>query len=140
MKAYTIIKKLQDVKYVVKHGDLRDIVTSELNTEIGLSIKEITKNVNEKSDKEYAYTTIATVLSRLQNQNIIEARKAKINGRKINFYYLSEQGFKKEVQKQLQNVILKFGVGGVKHLGELLDTEIDVKDLESIQKRLNIEN
>jgi predicted transcriptional regulator len=124
----------------VKPGDLRDIVISELNTEIGLSIKEITKNVNEKSKKDYAYTTIATVLTRLENQKIIEARKAKINGRKINLYYLSEQGFKKEVQKQLQNVILKFGAGGVKHLGELLDTEIDEKDLESIQKRLDVKN
>ncbi len=122
----------------MKPGDLRDIVISELNTEIGLSIKEITKTVNEKSKKDYAYTTIATVLSRLENQNIIESRKAKINGRKINLYYLLEQGFKKEVQKQLQNVILKFGVGGVKHLGELLDTEIDEKDLESIQKRLDV--
>ncbi|MHA2028842.1 MAG: BlaI/MecI/CopY family transcriptional regulator [Candidatus Kariarchaeaceae archaeon] len=124
----------------MKPGDLRDIVISELNTEIGLSIKEITKNVNEKSKKDYAYTTIATVLTRLENQKIIEARKAKINGRKINLYYLSEQGFKKEVQKQLQNVILKFGAGGVKHLGELLDTEIDEKDLESIQKRLDVKN
>ncbi|MCE7734387.1 MAG: BlaI/MecI/CopY family transcriptional regulator [Candidatus Heimdallarchaeota archaeon] len=124
----------------MKPGDLRDIVIGELNTQIGLSIKEITKNVNEKSDKEYAYTTISTVLSRLETQKIIEARKAKINGRKINLYYLSEQGFKKEVQKQLQNVILKFGVGGVKHLGELLDTEIDEKDLESIQKRLDVKN
>ena len=121
----------------MKPGDLRDIVISELNTEIGLSIKEITGNVNEKSNKEYAYTTIATVLSRLEHQNIIEARKAKINRRKINLYFLSEQGFKKEVKKQLQNVILKFGVGGVKHLGELLDTEIDETDLESIQKRLD---
>lgn len=122
----------------MKPGDLRDTVIGELNTDIGLSIKEITKLVNVRSNKDYAYTTIATVLSRLENQSIIEARKAKINGRNINLYYLSEQGFKKEVQKQLQNVILKFGVGGVKHLGELLDTEIDEKDLESIQKRLDV--
>ncbi len=124
----------------MKSGDLRDIVVSELNTEIGLSIKEITRTINEKSEKKYAYTTIATVLSRLENQNIIEARKAKINGRKINLYYLSEQGFKTEIKNQLQNVILKFGVGGVKHLGELLDTEIEEKDLVSIQKRLDAEN
>jgi predicted transcriptional regulator len=124
----------------VKPGDLRDIVIAELNTEIGLSIKEITKKVNKKSDRIYAYTTIATVLSRLENQKIIEARKAKINGRKINLYYLSEQGFKNEIKQQLQNVILKFGAGGVKHLGELLDAEIDEDDLESIQKRINASN
>ena len=124
----------------MKSGDLRDIVVSELNTEIGLSIKEITKKVNIKSIKEYAYTTIATVLSRLENQKIIEARKAKINGRKINLYYLSEQGFKTEIKNQLQNVILKYGAGGVKHLGELLDTEIKDEDLESIQKRLDLNN
>jgi predicted transcriptional regulator len=124
----------------VKPGDLRDIVIAELNTEIGLSIKEITNKVNKKSDRIYAYTTIATVLSRLENQKIIEARKAKINGRKINLYYLSEQGFKNEIKQQLQNVILKFGAGGVKHLGELLDAEIDEDDLESIQKRINASN
>ncbi|MHA2276991.1 MAG: BlaI/MecI/CopY family transcriptional regulator [Candidatus Kariarchaeaceae archaeon] len=124
----------------MKPGDLRDIVIAELNTEIGLSIKEITKKVNKKSDRIYAYTTIATVLSRLENQKIIEARKAKINGRKINLYYLSEQGFKNEIKQQLQNVILKFGAGGVKHLGELLDAEIDEDDLESIQKRINASN
>ncbi|OLS22389.1 MAG: hypothetical protein HeimC2_29690 [Candidatus Heimdallarchaeota archaeon LC_2] len=124
----------------MKPGDLRDIVVSELDTDIGLSIKDITKKVNEKSAKEYAYTTISTVLSRLENQNVIEARKAKINGRKINLYFLSEQGYKKEVRKQLQNVILKFGVSGVKHLGELLDTEIDENDLDSIQKRLDAKN
>ena len=124
----------------MKSGDLRDIVISELNTEIGLSIKEITKKVNEKSSKDYAYTTIATVLSRLENQKIIEARKAKINGRKINLYYLSEQGFKTEIKNQLQNVILKYGVGGVKHLGELLDTDINDEDIELIQKRLDSSN
>ncbi|MHA2099974.1 MAG: BlaI/MecI/CopY family transcriptional regulator [Candidatus Kariarchaeaceae archaeon] len=124
----------------MKPGDLRDIVIAELNTEIGLSIKEITNKVNKKSDRIYAYTTIATVLSRLENQKIIEARKAKINGRKINLYYLSEQGFKNEIKQQLQNVILKFGAGGVKHLGELLDAEIDEDDLESIQKRINASN
>ena len=121
----------------MKPGDLRDIVTSELDTEIGLTIKEITKEVNQKHGREYAYTTIATVLVRLEKQNIVEARKAKINGRNIKLYFISEHGFKNEIKEQLQNVILKFGVGGVKHLGELLDTEIDEKDLESIQKRLN---
>lgn len=121
----------------MKSGDLRNIVVGELNTEIGLSIKDIAKKVNEKSEHEYAYTTISTVLSRLENQKIIEVRKAKINGRKINLYYLSEQGFKTEIKNQLQNVILKFGIGGVKHLGELLDTEIKDEDIESIQKRLD---
>lgn len=121
----------------MKSGDLRNIVVSELNTEIGLSIKDIAKKVNKKSENEYAYTTIATVLSRLENQKIIEVRKAKINGRKINLYYLSEQGFKTEIKNQLQNVIIKFGIGGVKHLGELLDTEIKDEDIESIQKRLD---
>lgn len=121
----------------MKPGDLKNIVIGELNTTIGLSVKEITRLINLKLEREYAYNTIATVLSRLEHQKIIVARKAKISGRNINLYYLSEQGFKSEIRNQLRNVILKFGIGGVKHLGELLDTEITDEEVELIQKRLD---
>ncbi len=124
----------------MKSGDLRDLVISELQTDLGLSIKDITRSVNKKSKKEYAYTTISTVLSRLLSQNIVITQKAKINARKINLYYLSEQGFKREIKNQLQNLISKFGFGGVKHLADLLDKEISEEELKSIKNRLDLEN
>lgn len=120
----------------MKSGDLKALVIRKLHTDLGLSIKEITKLVNKKSNKVYAYTTISTVLSRLVSQEVVLTKKAKLNGRRINLYFLSEKGFKNEISQQLQNVILKFGFGGVKHLGELLDKDIDEDELKLIKAKL----
>lgn len=120
----------------MKSGDLKDIVIAELDPKIGLSVKDIIKNVNRISNKEYAYTTIATVLTRLEKQNLVVSQKARIEGRTINLYYLSESGYKKEIENQLSIVVNRFGFGGVKHLANLLDAEIDLDDMKELEQRL----
>ena len=120
----------------MKPGDLKAMVLSVLDVKIGLSIKDINKEVDRISSRENAYTTISTVLSRLESDKLVIKQKAKIDNRTVNLYFLSETAYKKEVNGMVKEIFQKFGLNAVKHLGQLFDADLDENELEVLEKKL----
>jgi len=120
----------------MKSGDLKTMVLSVLEVNVGLSVRDINEAVDRISSRDNAYTTIATVLSRLESEELVIKKKAKIDNRTVNLYFLSEPAYKKEVNGMVKDIFRKFGLNAVKHLGTLFDADLDEDELEDLEKKL----
>lgn len=120
----------------MKSGDLKALVLSVLDVDIGLSVKDVNKRVDEISSRNNAYTTISTVLTRLESEKLVIKRKAKIENRTVNLYFLSEIAYKTEVNGMVKDIFRKFGLNAVKHLGQLFDADLDQEELAELEKKL----
>ena len=61
----------------MKAGDLQKLVLKVLQNGAALSVRDILEEVNTKSDKKYAYTTISTTLVRLESKKYFNQLKVR---------------------------------------------------------------
>lgn len=121
----------------MKDSDLKSKV---LNAMIGKesTVRQIMVQVNLNSQKQCAYTTIGTILKRLEAENIVLSKNKGIDKRNQKLFSIANNAHKNEVTKILRGLIMKFGPVGVRHLGEVLDTELNESDVDAIKKKLNL--
>lgn len=120
----------------MKAGELKTLVLKVLNLSGQATVREVLNEINLISDKIYKYTTIATILSRLEKENIITSEKKTDDKRSTKYYKLEETAHKKEVHSLLKSLFSKFGTTGVRHLADVLDSDITEEELEIIRKKL----
>ncbi|MHA2032548.1 MAG: BlaI/MecI/CopY family transcriptional regulator [Candidatus Kariarchaeaceae archaeon] len=121
----------------MKTDDLKAKVLGALINE-KKTVRQIMDDLNESSPKQYAYTTLATTLTRLDNEGVVTSTNISKHGRKQKLFTITKDAHKKEVTRMLRGLFIKFGPMGVRHLGEVLDTELDEKDVDSIKKKLEL--
>lgn len=102
------------------------------------TVRQIMDLVNQTSEKKYAYTTIHTILQRLEKDVIVSSTETSINKTKQRFYHIRKNAYKQEITKTLRNLYIKFGPVGIKHLSNILDTNIEDLDFEEIEKKLEL--
>jgi predicted transcriptional regulator len=116
---------------------LKAKVITVLSDNKGYSIRKVKENLGIRFDIYPAYTTVATVLNRLEKEEkvfsifISEKRTKKI-------YLLSKSTIKNETDSFLKKFITQFGDVGIKHLGNMLNTEISDGDYQQLRDKLGI--
>ncbi len=120
----------------MKPGDLKGIALQALNNLGKAKVREILVEVERLADKKYAYTTIATILTRLEKEGIIRSEKNNGKIKSVKFYSLNQSAHKNEVNSFLKSLYTKFGMVGVKHLGDVLNADLTEEDLDKIRKKL----
>ncbi len=124
----------------MKSGDLQRLVISTLRSHNALSVREILIKINEKTGKEYAYTTISTTLQRLEQKEIVKSKIGTFHGRSMKLFEIQEDAPRKEARKVIGNMISQFGISGVKHLSEVFTHQLTDDDLERIRKEFQDED
>lgn len=104
----------------------------------GYYVSDLVHLLAQNYDKEYAYTTIATVLKRLQKKGVLELIKTSGKTRDRNMFIISEQGQKEDMNDFLKQYFYRFGAKGIKHLGELMDNDFDEEEFNHIKKELDL--
>ncbi|OLS28463.1 MAG: hypothetical protein HeimC2_06820 [Candidatus Heimdallarchaeota archaeon LC_2] len=121
----------------MKDDDLKSKVLSVMTSK-ELTVRQIMDDVNSNSHKQYAYTTIGTILKRLEIDGIVISKNKGTDKRNQKLFSIEDNAHKKEVSNFLRGLLLKFGPVGVRHLGEMLDTEINEGDIDLIRQKLNL--
>ena len=121
----------------MKTEDLKSKVLGVLNNE-KLTVRQVMVKINTNSSKQYAYTTIGTILNRLESDSIVTSKDISDHGRKQKLYSIEIDAHKTEVTNFLRSLYIKFGTAGVRHLGEMLETELNEEDVASIKQKLNL--
>ena len=119
----------------MKPGRLQELVISVLREKHPLSVREILAIINKQTKNIYAYSTIATTLSRLDKKGFVSSYLEEIHGRTMKLYQLRIDAPNVEVNNILRNLISKFGLVGVKHLGEVFNENISDNEIESIKAK-----
>ncbi len=102
------------------------------------TVRQVLNEVNSKSNKKYAYTTIGTILKRLETEGIVISKNNGIDKRNQKLFSIDNNAHKNEISKFLRGLLLKFGPVGVQHLGEIFETDLDEADVDLIRKKLNL--
>ncbi len=88
------------------------------------------------SGKDVAYTTVATILTRLHNKGLIERRREPFKGAE-RFIYSYKDIESDYIDSLLENLVTAFGKRGVAHLAERLDG-MSEEDLRRLRTRLKV--
>ncbi|MCE7737505.1 MAG: BlaI/MecI/CopY family transcriptional regulator [Candidatus Heimdallarchaeota archaeon] len=121
----------------MKTDDLKSKVLGVMSNE-KLTVRQVMERINNNSSKQYAYTTIGTILNRLELDGIVKSKNISNHGRKQKIFSIETDAHKKEVTNFLRSLFIKFGTTGVRHLGEILDTDLNEEDVASIKNKLNL--
>ncbi|OLS22277.1 MAG: hypothetical protein HeimC3_31540 [Candidatus Heimdallarchaeota archaeon LC_3] len=124
----------------MKPGHLQESVISVLRTKSPMSVREILAFVNKQTKNQYAYSTIATTLSRLEKKRFVLSYSEEIHGRSMKLFELQPDAPNVEVNNILQNLISKFGLVGVKHLGQVFKENISKEEIEEIKQKFEIKD
>ena len=122
----------------LKAGDLKALVIRILHQKGPSTVNGVNQIILFDYQRKYAYTTIATILSRLEKEGIMKSEARTINKRRVKIFSLRSDACKEEVTNFLENLFTKFGTAGFKHLGKILDTEMSEDQILSIQEKLNL--
>lgn len=121
----------------MKEDDLKSRVLAILVNQ-SLTVRDVLREINNNNVKKYAYTTIATILKRLELDEMVVSVNMDNDGRRTKVYSIENNAHKIEASKLLRGLFTKFGMVGVQHLGQLLDVELDESGLEELKKKLNL--
>lgn len=120
----------------MKSGELQKLILQQLAlfSERYVSTREILHKINEITNKDYAYTTISTTLSRLVKKKLVIFEIQMKKGKKYKGYKLNNEATRFEIQSNLQQFVTRFGMIGVRHLGQIFNTDLSENELKEIQK------
>lgn len=120
----------------MRSGELKDIVTEALQLGGESSVRDVVERVEKISGKDYAYTTIATILQRLEDDGILISEKKKLEKRKKKYYRIRDEAPKEEAETFLKSFLAKFGSVGVRHLGEVMASDFSDEEIEELRRKL----
>ncbi|HEV2449437.1 MAG TPA: BlaI/MecI/CopY family transcriptional regulator [Thermoplasmata archaeon] len=100
-------------------GSLESEVLGALRAEGAASAKELRTRL-ERRGVEVAYTTVATILSRLHAKGFVRRRREPCQGG-VRYVYRAVNFERKYLRHMLKGVVALFGPTGVVHLGEELE-------------------
>jgi len=123
------------MKTVMRSGELKRLVLIIIREEGPLSIRNILNSIRDKSKNDYAYTTIATIVKRLEQKNIVIANQKLINNRFTYEYSLSQDAPKDEIKDILHSLINRFGTVGIRHLGKVFNEDLTEEDILRIKQQ-----
>ena len=121
----------------MKIDDLKSRVLSVIHNK-PLTVRQIMRKVNTKYGRHYGYTTIGTILQRLESDEMIKSKISGADRRNQKLFTISKNAHKQEVSRLLRSLFFKFGPLGIRHLGEILDTKLDEDEIESILEKLDL--
>lgn len=100
-------------------GSLESEVLGALRAEGAASAKELRARLERRGIK-VAYTTVATILSRLHAKGYVRRRREPCQGG-MRYVYRAVNFERKYLRHMLKGVVALFGPTGVVHLGEELE-------------------
>ena len=118
----------------MKSGSLQHLVLNTLREKDILSVREILEHINRQTNKNYAYTTISTTLSRLEKKGVVQSQIRDVKGRKAKIFEIQENAPQKEIQTMLSTLISRFGTKGIRHLGGVFNENLSEEEIEAIRK------
>ncbi len=120
---------------LMKSGELTQLVLTVIRTEGPTNIREILKKINAMTGNDYAYSTIATIVKRLSKKKMINSTEVKKNGRLIYQYSFREEAPREEIATILQSIIGRYGLVGIRHLGQVFNEKLSEDELLEIKKQ-----
>lgn len=121
----------------MKVDDLKSRVLSVIRSK-PLTVRQIKRKVNAKYGRLYGYTTIGTILQRLESDGMIKSEISNADKRNQKLFTISKNAHRQEVSRLLRSLFFKFGSSGIRHLGEILDTEITDDEIQTIFDKLDL--
>ena len=122
----------------MKSGELQELLLSILHKNRLMSVRDILKETEEATGREYAYTTIATTLTRLAKKDMVKSTDKKTSNKIIKWYSINEEAIKGEVDNMLTGLVTRFGAVGIKHLADVFNEGITAKELEEIRREFEV--
>ena len=117
----------------MRSGELKHLVLSIIREDGPLNIRNILNSIRGKSGTDYAYTTIATIVKRLETKNIVMVDKKIINNRFSHEYSFRPDAPKDEVKDILHSLVKRFGIVGIRHLGNVFNEDLTEDELLRIK-------
>jgi predicted transcriptional regulator len=124
-------------------GDLELRVLNALNNIREGTIRDILDEIIKISELEDsiksnipAYTTVATVLTRLANKHQVQVREERFRKNQIRLVYMYEDVESNVIDEMINNLVETFGSRAMIRLAERLTTEIDPEDLSKIKEKI----
>ncbi len=120
---------------LMKSGELTQLLLTVIRTKGPISIREVLKKINAITGNDYAYSTIATIVKRITKKNMVYTTELKKHGRLIYQYSFRNEVPKEEIATILQSLISKFGLVGIRHLGQVFNEKLTEDELLEIKKQ-----
>ena len=115
-----------------------------LETQVMLALRQLeeapAREVREhlaKSGVRVAYTTVATILSRLHEKGLVQRRREPCRGGE-RYVYRPAGGEQKYLVNLLRGVVAMFGPAGVVHLNEEI-SKLDPSQERELRRRLKLD-
>ncbi len=115
----------------LKSGDLQKIVLSVINEKGPFSIREVLNEIKDRTKTDYAYSTIATIIRRLNKKGLV---KAVTDEKTLKKYRIEVNAPQREVRDMMSTLIGRFGLIGARQLGEVFNSTLTDEELMDIAK------
>jgi DNA-binding PadR family transcriptional regulator len=120
----------------VETGELKTLVIQTLRTLQEASVNEIQAEIDTATGRSYAMSTIATILSRLEEEGIIIGEKKRKIDRKKTYYSIKPSAHKEKATEFLRDYITQYGDVGIRHLSDVMGNEISQDELVQLRAKL----
>jgi predicted transcriptional regulator len=128
---------------LLSHGDGPTVLGS-LETEVLIALRELeeapartVRRSLERRGIRVAYTTVATILSRLYARGLVRRRREACQGGE-RYVYRPAQVEEKYLKNILRGVVAMFGPAGVVHLNEEI-AKLDPSEERALRRRLGLD-
>ena len=125
-------------------GELELKVLNALKSIREGTIREILDEVIKISEQEHpilksnipAYTTVATVLTRLASKHQVQVREERFRKNQIRLVYMYEDVEQNVIDEMINNLSETFGSQAILRLAERITTEINPQELSKLKEKI----